>query len=242
MKKTYKIQGIDIVIDESDPTVFQPHPITKLLAESISIKPGDEVLEIGSGSGLIAITAAKLGAKQVYASDISEAACRATATNAMLNNLNGELKVSEGDFFSPFTNRQFDVIISNPPCMPFPKGATYINEGLSLAVDGGEDGIDATLKLLSEIDLHLKPYGSFYLPIPKWSSFEHIIDIIKPQFNCELVNKGNVSYYLADYNEVFHQHIVKLNSLNRVSFISINGSFLAEIMIFKLKTKYQYGN
>jgi release factor glutamine methyltransferase len=234
MIKTYKIQGIVIKIDESDANVFQPHPITKLLANSIKIKPGDEVLEVGSGSGLIAITAAKLGAKQVYASDISDFACSATKNNSILNGLNGELNVSKGDFFEPFENKKFDVIISNPPCMPFPKGAIYKNEGLSLAVNGGEYGIDSTKELLKKIECYIKPDGIIYLPIPKWSNHIALTKKINDVFNISQVNTGFVNYYLANYSKVFLLHIQDLLKQGVVSFNSINGSYLAEIMIYKL--------
>lgn len=237
MIQTYKIQGIDIKIDESDANVFQPHPITKLLANSIEIKPEDEVLEIGSGSGLIAITAAKLGAKQVYASDITDFAIKATNHNSTLNGLNGELIISKGDFFEPFKNKQFDVIISNPPCMPFPKGALYINNGLSIAVNGGEEGVEPTKRFLSEFRNHLKPNGSVYLPIPKWSNSQKMISFIPIGFNYEIVKTGNVSYYLSSYNEIFSHHIEKLLRDGKVSFKSVNGSLLAEILIFKLVKK-----
>jgi len=237
MIKTYKIQGIDIKIDESDANVFQPHPITKLLANSIEIKPNDEVLEIGSGSGLIAIAAAKLGAKQVYASDISDYAYRATKNNSILNGLNGEMKVYKGDFFEPFQNHTFDVIISNPPCMPFPNGATYINEGLSLAVNGGDDGIDSTKELLSKISSYLNPEGRIYLPIPKWSNYQELLESISNSFNYDIVNIGLVNYYLANNNYIFLEHIKKLINQNIVNFHSTNGSYLAEILIIRLTKK-----
>ncbi len=102
MIKTYNIKGLNIQIDESDEQVFQPHPITTLLAKSIFIKPTDIVLEVCSGSGLIAIAAAKLGAKKVYASDISQSACSATKNNGILkrpaieHGLNGENKFTIG--------------------------------------------------------------------------------------------------------------------------------------------------
>ena len=147
MIKHYQVQGIDIAIDTSDENVFQPHPITLMLSEALEINRTDTVLEIGSGSGLVAIAAAKLGAKHVYASDLARRANSATRRNANLNGINGQMTVVHGDSFTPFEEQVFEVIVANPPCMPFPPQAMYCNQGLSLAVNGGHDGADLSERL-----------------------------------------------------------------------------------------------
>lgn len=237
MKKIYNIQGIDITIDESDPNVFQPHPITKLLANSIEIHPDDEVLEIGSGSGLIAITAAKLGAKQVYASDISELACQATKNNGIMNGLNGELIVHKGDFFEPFSNQIFDVIISNPPCMPFPIGAVYKNEGISLAVNGGEDGTESMERFIRLARNYIKTDGVIYLPLPKWSNWKKTMNHIKHWYNSEIVKSENIHFYPADNYQLFDQHINQLVKNKLIDTNGLKNNLEFEVQVLKLKLK-----
>jgi len=236
MIQQFEIQGKKIKIETSDANVFNPHPITLLLANAIEIKPGDTVLEVGSGSGLISIVAAKLGAKQVVSTDIAEPARKMTRFNADLNGLDGQLKVVGGDLFKPVKNQKFDVIVSNPPCMPFPEGNIYLNEGMSLAVNGGEDGTIVMARLIKEANKYLEKNGCIYIPIAKWGNWKKIISQIYISFNSKTVLKGFVKYYLAEYDENFNRHINSLERLGIVKF-SDKKELKAEILIQKIKPK-----
>ncbi len=233
----YIIQNLEIFIDESNANVFNPHPITTLLANSIEVNSNDKVLEIGSGSGLIAITAAKLGANQVIASDISSISCKSIRKNTKINGLNGELVVVEGDMFEPVLNKQFDVIISNPPCMPFPNNTKYINDGLTLAVHGGRDGTQSMLKFINAASKYLSGSGMIYIPVPKWSNWKKLMITIRQKYNYSIINYGEVPFYLAEYSSEFYDHIMKLLKKGLVELKSKNGRLIAEIQILKLTMK-----
>jgi release factor glutamine methyltransferase len=80
---------------------------------------GTSILDVGTGSGIVALYAARLGAR-VCAVDIDPLAVRTARVNAMLNDV--ELDVREGDLFEPFAHRRFDVVTFNPPFFERPQG------------------------------------------------------------------------------------------------------------------------
>jgi release factor glutamine methyltransferase len=73
-----------------------------------------DVLDMGTGSGICAIFAARI-ARRVVAVDINPAAVRCTRVNAMLNDLETRIDVREGDLFGPVAGERFDVVLFNPP-------------------------------------------------------------------------------------------------------------------------------
>lgn len=75
-----------------------------------------KILDLGTGTGILSIYCAKNGAKQVYASDINEAAVKTAKINAKLNQ--AHVHIRHGNLFEPFTNQQFDLILFNPPYFP----------------------------------------------------------------------------------------------------------------------------
>lgn len=73
-----------------------------------------EVLDMGTGSGVGAVVAAR-HARRVVAVDISPAAVRCARANVLLNRLEDRVEVLEGDLFAPVAGRRFDVVLFNPP-------------------------------------------------------------------------------------------------------------------------------
>jgi release factor glutamine methyltransferase len=72
------------------------------------------VLDMGTGSGVCAVIAAR-HASRVVAVDINPAAVRCTRINALMNRLEDRVEVLEGDLFAPVTARRFDRVLFNPP-------------------------------------------------------------------------------------------------------------------------------
>jgi release factor glutamine methyltransferase len=78
------------------------------------VAPGAEVLDMGTGSGVCALAAARL-ARRVTAVDINHAAVRCAQINVLINSMEGTIEVVQGDLFGPVKGRRFDVVLFNPP-------------------------------------------------------------------------------------------------------------------------------
>ena len=111
---TVQVSGRTYVISRD---VFNPkfYLTSEFMAEHLDIAPGDDVLDIGTGSGIQAITAGQT-AQRVIAIDINQEAVRCAEENVKRNGLSNIITVLQGDLFSPLKPYpQFNVIIFTPP-------------------------------------------------------------------------------------------------------------------------------
>ena len=91
------------------------HDTTRLCLETLDkiIKDGDTVLDIGCGSGILAIASMLLGATEGFGVDIDELAVKTARENGKMNNLDEpELKFVCGDLADKVT-KQYDVVVAN---------------------------------------------------------------------------------------------------------------------------------
>ncbi|HJP27469.1 MAG TPA: peptide chain release factor N(5)-glutamine methyltransferase [Dehalococcoidia bacterium] len=119
------------------------------------------IADICTGSGAIAISLAlELPAAEVHATDISSAALTVAQQNT--DALAAELDMYEGNLLEPLTG-EFDVIVSNPPYIlsgAMPSLQAEVSREPSLALDGGNDGLDVVRPLFEGIATMLKPTRS----------------------------------------------------------------------------------
>jgi release factor glutamine methyltransferase len=104
---------------ELKPNVFCPtySEGAELLVRSLPDMSGRKVLEMGTGSGVVAIFAAKL-ARSVVAIDVSPLACECAKHNAILHGVEDKVDIRQGDLFDSIqANENFSLIIYNPPFM-----------------------------------------------------------------------------------------------------------------------------
>ena len=157
-----------------DARVLIPRPETevvvetvlRLLSQSAIRNPQSAILDVGAGSGCIAIALAKeLPQAEVWATDISAEALTVAGENARAHGVAERIHFLQGDVFTPVADRRisFDLIVSNPPYVARSDFATLQLEVRDWeprgALDGGPDGLDFYRRLLTEGPAHLRVGG-----------------------------------------------------------------------------------
>ncbi|MFI6003659.1 HemK2/MTQ2 family protein methyltransferase [Streptomyces sp. NPDC051366] len=140
------------------PGVYRPQADTRLLSEALSherLGPGTEVMEIGTGTGALALHAAGRGAR-VTAVDVSWPAVAAARLNALRQRL--PLRVLHGDFAARTVGRRFDIVLSNPPYVPSPR-ARLPSRGANRAWEAGPGGRQIIDRICASAPALLRPGG-----------------------------------------------------------------------------------
>ena len=145
--------------------VLIPRPETELMIEEAlkHIKPGQKILDVGTGSGAIAVSlAVNTTDVSVFASDISEEALKIATENAKRYKV--EIKFFKGSLFEPFQGKKFDLIMANLPYIPtdyvLPEDVAYEPES---ALFSGEDGLDLIRKFLFELPNFIENNGIVFM-------------------------------------------------------------------------------
>jgi release factor glutamine methyltransferase len=157
-----------------DASVLVPRAETEVLVdEALRVAapiPSPRILEVGSGSGAIAVTLAlELPRAQVVATELSRAALRVARENAERFAVAQRIEFLHGDLLAPCAGRRFDLVVSNPPYVP--SGEI---DGLEpevrdheprVALDGGRDGCDAYRRLAASVGEALEPQAAAIVEI-----------------------------------------------------------------------------
>ncbi|KOG85325.1 methyltransferase, partial [Streptomyces varsoviensis] len=144
------------------PGVYAPQADTRLLARALrgeSLTAGMEVLDIGTGSGALAVLAARLGAR-VAAMDVSRRAVLTARINALRAGrpARARVRVRRGDLSQPWDGRTFDMLLSNPPYVPAPFDEPPAR-GPARSWEGGRNGRRLVDALTARAPAALRPGG-----------------------------------------------------------------------------------
>lgn len=154
------------------PDVLIPRPETEGLVELaltwLESHPDQHVcLEIGTGSGCIAISLAKtIPDLQIIATDISSAALGVARKNAIHHQVLKQIQFLERDMLTGF-GQQVDLLVANLPYIPTGKLKTldvYQSEP-TIALDGGQDGLHYIKDVLKKARQHINPGGAIFLEL-----------------------------------------------------------------------------
>lgn len=159
--------GLDFEV--SADVLIPRHDTEVLITQALALMPdAGSILDIGTGSGCIAITlATRYPDAVITATDISAAALAVAIRNAKKHNANVEMLL--GSLFEPLNSRSFDLIVSNPPYIPSKEITALEPEVRDFdplgALDGGADGLDVYRLLIPESHSHLSPGGWLLLEV-----------------------------------------------------------------------------
>jgi release factor glutamine methyltransferase len=147
------------------PAVLIPRPDSELLVDLVLARKPASVLDLGTGSGAIALALKRhLPGTRVVATDASAAALEVAKRNATRFNLDIELR--HGSWFEAVAGERFEAIVANPPYVK--AGDAHLAQlqyEPMLAIESGADGLDAMRVVVKEAPEHLLPGG--------WLMVEH---------------------------------------------------------------------
>ncbi len=145
----------DFIINTDD-NVYVPAEDSYLLADNLEIKKGQSVLEIGTGSGIVAMYASRL-TDDITVTDINFDACELARKNFAENGIEN-IEILWGNLFEVVENKKFDVILFNTPYLPT-EDDEVLDNTINYAFDGGLNGRKVIDLFLNEVGNHLNDGG-----------------------------------------------------------------------------------
>ena len=144
-----------------------------------------------------------------------------------------KISVLEGSWFEPVLDTKYDVIVSNPPCMPVPSDSDYLTTFEKMALDGGEGGSDAIIRFLSLAKNHLLPDATVFVPVPKWGDWKEIFKYLDGEYNYEIVAGTMVPFFLSNWDSSFSKHLNTLKENGLSDVVTRSGIPFAEVLVVK---------
>ncbi|MFD0484789.1 HemK2/MTQ2 family protein methyltransferase [Kineococcus sp. GCM10028916] len=141
------------------PGTYRAQGDTSLLADTLTRGQsvvGRRVLDLGTGSGALAVAAVRAGARSVTAVDLSLRAVLTARLNGRLHR--APVRVRRGDLFTPVAGQQFDVVLANPPYVPADSDRLPRHRR-GRSWDGGRDGRAVIDRICDEVATVLAPGG-----------------------------------------------------------------------------------
>ena len=167
---------------EVNPGVFAPTHTSRTIAEALEIQPGDTVIDVGSGSGVLSFVAANLGARHVYGVDLSQASVAVATRNAERLGVGDRVEFRVGNLLEPVRSIQADVIIGDVSGIPDEIAAVsgWFPEGHA----GGPTGAELPAAMLESIRENgcLRPGGRLYLPTGTIQAENNILEVARRIF------------------------------------------------------------
>jgi release factor glutamine methyltransferase len=149
------------------PNTFWPFTDSQPLVRSLRVKPGASVLDVGTGSGVIAVFACYAGAARVLAVDINPAALKSARHNAEAHGFGATMEVRRSSLFDEVGAEQFDVITAN---LPFRN-----KEAHDIVARSQWDTDFATnTQFFQQVGKHLKPDGRIYFAHANFGAVDEV--------------------------------------------------------------------
>jgi len=229
----YNIQNQEIELELSN-KVFSPslHG-SSALGENIKINEGESVLDMGAGTGLLAILATKLGGR-VTAIDILSEAVELSQKNSERNKVSIEIRA--GNLFEPVRGEKFDVIIANIPQENLsPKIIESLSKEAVTGMHGGKNGNELLLKVLKSAPNFMHSGSRLYIVVYSMSSFRESLKLMLENYRAKLINfhSGPVKDFL--YDDVSWYEKQSENGL--IGIYKKSDKYYADLFVFELSLR-----
>lgn len=188
--------------------VLSPRMETEILVEEVlkNISEKTEVLDIGTGSGIIAICVAKFGKAKVTAIDVSDKALAVASLNAENNGVKINFKNSNL-FENLKKSKKFDIIVSNPPYIKTEDISSLDVEVKNfdpiLALDGGKNGLEFYEKIIKIAPSYIAENGKIFFEVGKGQA-KDVAKLLETDFD-------NIKI-IKDYNHINRVVVAKLKN------------------------------
>ena len=222
------VQGIELELEVNE-HVFSPSANGSFYAENVRVNAGETVIDIGTGSGVLAIFASKAGAN-VSATDTDAHAIEVAGRNASLNKV--EIEFSRGSLFAAL-DKKFDVILANLPNEIIHKSyLDDVGEELANTFDGGEKGNEHILDLLKVAKNHMHERSRLYLPVHTLTDYHETLRQAIANYNAKLVAVGSLR--TKEFVEENIDFYLKLNEAGLIRIFLQDGEWHSNGYIFEL--------
>lgn len=160
--------------------VFRPSRTSEVLADALEIRHGDTVLDVGCGSGVLSLVAARLGAARVVGCDASPAAVRCARANARELGLAGVAEFRSGSLLEPAADVRADVVIADVSGVPdaVARATGWFPDGRG----GGPTGSELPVALLEQLAGRLAAAGRVYLPTGTIQAEDRVLEAARRAF------------------------------------------------------------
>ena len=227
--RNYKIQGFDLNLEINE-HIFPPSAHGQFFAENMKINSRESVIDIGTGSGILAILAAKLGGN-VCATDNDSDAIETARKNALKNDV--KINFKQGEYFANFKNK-FDVILVNlPQEWIHPNYQKALTKQQQNSLDGKEGGNVQILEFLDLVKNYMHEKSRIYLIIYTVTDYPKVLKKIIKNYNAKLIafDTGPTKEFVEDNIEWYKS----LNEQGKIKIFKEGKNWMAYEYFFELK-------
>ena len=186
------------VLTPRQETEFLVEETLGVIQKNLVQRPAFNVLDLGTGSGVIACTLAHETRElkprvEIFASDISFRALKTARKNAEINGLKELILFKRGNLFGPWQNKRFDIVVANLPYIPIGDASNIEKDVLDFepkeALFSGKDGLDLYRVFLNKLPEYLSENGQAILEISQGQGLKikKIVHRVMPEYKCIII-------------------------------------------------------
>lgn len=212
---------------------FAPTKTSKEVAETLEVEPGDTVIDVGCGCGVLSFVAARLGAGEVHGTEINEEAVDFARRNAEELDLADRVEIHHGSLFEPLEGLVADVAIGDVAGIPDSVAAVtgWFPGGFS----GGATGAEVPVAMLEALRPHVRPGGRLYLPTGSIQDEGRILDTAAGIFGTDGMRKVRQRLLVLPSNLLDDPGVAQLVDSGKVDVIRRRKRLFWELRVWECR-------